>query len=68
MYIVNSKIHKIAASKCQDPNEIYGPTNYEDATCNKPIPSRLRCVVEACRCKRGYVRDGGICIRACDCR
>ncbi|XP_077295238.1 kielin/chordin-like protein [Arctopsyche grandis] len=53
--------------KCQDPNEVYGLTKYEDATCNALIPARLKVSVLACRCKKGYVRDAGICIRACDC-
>jgi hypothetical protein len=54
-------------AKCNDPNEIFvkGAT-YEDPTCDNPKKKKCKSV-NACRCKKGYVRNKGVCIKQCDC-
>lgn len=55
------------APKCKGANEIYIYTQTEDLTCNGE--EALLCApVEACRCRNGYVRHQGVCIKYCDCR
>ncbi|XP_077295242.1 zonadhesin-like isoform X2 [Arctopsyche grandis] len=48
--------------KCKDPNEEYVLARTGEPTCDNPNP--YSCVpVTECRCKSGYVRDRGVCIK-----
>ena len=64
---MNNFENKIAAPKCNDPNEVYIVTKYGDNTCDGN-GAELPAEVTACRCRRGYVRHEGACIKKCDCR
>lgn len=57
----------IAAVKCKDPNEEYVLAKIGEPTCDNPNP--YSCVpVTECRCKSGYVRERGVCIKPKYCR
>lgn len=53
--------------KCKDPNEEYILAKTGEPTCDDPSPKQCAPVSE-CRCKSGYVRLDGKCIKPCDCR
>lgn len=56
-----------SAVKCKDPNEEYILAKTGEATCDNLNP--LSCTpVKECRCRSGYVRYRGICIKANACR
>lgn len=57
----------IKAAKCKDPNEVFVLAKYGEPTCDVPSPKPCSPVSE-CRCKDGYVRNNGVCIKPCDCR
>lgn len=55
------------APKCTGENEEFISTRFTEATCDEPVAERCG-FVEECRCKPGFVRHQGKCIKSCDCR
>nr|UPQ64757.1 zonadhesin-like protein 1 [Plectrocnemia conspersa] len=54
-------------AKCKDPNEEYILATTGEKTCDGQNPAPCKPILE-CRCKRGYVRCKGRCIKICECR